>query len=706
MTKSRRLTKWAAAMAMALVATVVVAQQRTAPAGEPAGRIAAVVPEASVIRVGTRPARTDVAAKDTPVWWNDVVRTVGRGRARIQLDDQSVLTLGSNSTLRVVKHEAKSQQTALELGYGRIRCQVSKLLAARSSFELRTPTAVAGVVGTDFGADSSVAGETRFLCMEGTVRVRNADPRVAGEVDCGAGMTTVVRTGLPPTPPVPADPAQLERWKHINEPADPAFADSIPPVAEDAMRQPAFPWVSDASAFPTLRFGRVEISGSVRFRAEGWAWFETDAAEDSYALAHSTIRLGLGQRFERAEWRVEIAQPSLFGLPERAVGPGPQGQLGLGATYYLANGNSTTAASVFPSQAFVRWHAPDKRFTLGRFQFVDGLERIPSDRTLAWLKRMRIAHRLLGDFGWSAVGRSNDGAVFALDTQRTNFTLAAARPTRGVFQANGLGSLDAGWIYGAFTVATAAERAELRIFGLGFEDARLVTKTDNRPLALRSGADRFENLRIGTVGAHYIHAMPTTAGAVDLLLWGVAQFGDWGTQRHRASAAAVELGWQPQLPKLKPWLRAGFHVSSGDNDPTDDRHGTFYPVLPTPRVYARYPFYNTQNNSDLSLMLILRPSPKFTLRSEAHAVWLTSRRDLWYSGGGAYNRTAFGYQGRPSNGNRHLANVWDLSAEYRFTPHWNLNFYYARAWGRGVVKSIYPRGPGSNFGYAELVYQF
>ena len=73
-----------------------------------------------------------------------------------------------------------------------------------------------------------------------------------------------------------------------------------------------------------------------------------------------------------------------------------------------------------------------------------------------------------------------------------------------------------------------------------------------------------------------IHPLRDEAGPgpVDLLVWGVAQAGSWGTLSHRAGALALEIGWQPvRLPRLRPWIRGGYDYSTGDADPADDRHG-------------------------------------------------------------------------------------------------------------------------------------
>ena len=46
----------------------------------------------------------------------------------------------------------------------------------------------------------------------------------------------------------------------------------------------------------------------------------------------------------------------------------------------------------------------------------------------------------------------------------------------------------------------------------------------------------------------------------------------------------VEGGFQPRiLRRLKPWLRAGYYYGTGDNNPSDNKHGTFFQILPTAR---------------------------------------------------------------------------------------------------------------------------
>ena len=665
------------------------------------------MPAATVTRGFGKHAVKVEAVTGTPVVWQDTVQTGSTGRARILLDDQSVLSLGKDSRLRIVKHDARTQQTALDLSYGRIRCEVTKITRQGGGFELKTPTSVAGVIGTDFGADASIPGQTKYVCISGTVRIYTLDRQ--HYVDCAAGQTVTINAGEEPTPAAAATSFALERWQHVTQPGDPRFAETLqrgPNLAD---------WAPPRGSGPVtgaLQWHGLDISGNWRARMEAWNWFADGPFNNTYAIGHSIFRLDLGQRRNNFDWQVELSQPTVLGAPDNAIAPAPQGQLGFGGTYFAANGRSRNSAFIYPSKAFVRLHGfagnEHNQLMLGRFTFVDGMEVVSVNSTLAWLKEKRIAHRLIGDFGFSVTGRSVDGASLALNFGTANITLAGGRATRGVFQMDGLGELDVAWQYGAVTVPVlkGGNAGELRLFGAGYQDVRALDKTDNRPAALRPANDRFQDINLGTFGFDYLHALHTReAGIFDFMIWAAGQAGAWGAQQHRAGALAAEVGWQPPA-KWRPWLRAGYFVGSGDGNVADNKHETFFQMLPTPRIYARFPFYDMENNSDASGTLLLRPNAKLTLRSDVHALWLTSRKDLWYSGGGAFQPRTFGYTGRAGGGNRGLANLWDLSADYTVSKHWAVNFYYAHAWNKGAVRSSYPNATGADFGYIETVFKF
>lgn len=508
------------------------------------------------------------------------------------------------------------------------------------------------------------------------------------------------------TPPAGAKPTTARPVSTESQTASTAAQPTPAPPAATAPAAPA------AQTPKPIVWGGVTFAGSLRLRAESWGWFETPGFDDSYTFGAATLRLSAGQQREKFDWLVEGEFPALFNLPERAGAVAPQGQLGLGASYRAANGRQD--ASAILKQAFVRLKgfAGDRASSLraGRFEFADGAETTPTDATLAALKRDHLAHRLIGTFAFSHVGRSFDGLQYVRQTPRENLTFVAARPTEGVFQLRGMRELDVDFYYGAYTKPLNTRRlsSELRLFGLHYHDGRGALKTDNRAAAARR-ADT-DNIRLTTVGGHYIAAAKTDGGTFDALLWGAGQFGSWGVQAHRAGAVALEGGFQPAGPlaKWKTWVRAGYFRGTGDGDASDDRHTTFFQVLPTPRIYARFPFYNLMNTEDLFAQLKLRPHARVQLRSDVRYLRLSNARDLWYVGGGAFQEGSFGYVGRPSNGHRSLGALFDLSADITVTHRTTLTLYGAGVRGGRVPAAIYAGGPNptARFFYAELTQRF
>jgi Alginate export len=463
------------------------------------------------------------------------------------------------------------------------------------------------------------------------------------------------------------------------------------------------------SAPPKHKIGPFEVSINWRTRAEGWNWFQGPAGNSDYGLWNSLLRVGIGQTTEQVNWFAEFEQPSILGLPNDAVVAAPQGQLGLGANYYAANGNQSNNASIFLKQAYVDFkHLGPARLKIGRFEYFDGTEVKPKDPLLATVVQTRISSRLISNFTFAAVQRTFDGGQFSWNSGQNNLTLFGAKPTQGVFQVDGMDELNVQVYYGAYTHSfnPSPGAGRVRVFGLGYVDDRnSVLKTDNRPAPVR-GAD-LGKIEIGTYGGDYVQVVNTpNAGKFDFLVWGVFQSGSWGDLEQRSGAFVGELGWQPNVQHLGPWLSAGYSYGSGDGNPNDSRHGTFFQLLPTPRQYARFPFYNMMNNEDAYLTLNVKPASKLTLRSEAHALRLAKAADLWYSGGGAFQPKTFGYTGRPSNGFQGLGNVWDLSADYQLTRSLSTTLYYGHAWGKSVIAKIYPKDAAGQLIFLETNYHF
>jgi hypothetical protein len=167
-------------------------------ADQQAGQINALIPAA------TRNAQA-AKAKDA-LQWNDLLKTEQAGRMRASLTDGSILSLGSNSELRVVQHDATSQQTSLEVGYGKLRSRVVKVTQPNGKFEVKTPNAVIGVIGTDFFVGYE-PNKTTVICYTGVVTVtpignakivKNSGDNSENNITLNAGQMVVISDTIPP----------------------------------------------------------------------------------------------------------------------------------------------------------------------------------------------------------------------------------------------------------------------------------------------------------------------------------------------------------------------------------------------------------------------------------------------------------------------------------------------------------------------------
>jgi hypothetical protein len=469
-------------------------------------------------------------------------------------------------------------------------------------------------------------------------------------------------------------------------------------------------WANAQTPSGGATFGDTTITATLRSRGYVWDWFEPAGPyQNQYAYSGNLLRVNFSVKRGKTDLDAEIAAPFLLGLPDAAVAPAPQGALGLGANYYSANGNHSYTAMAFPKQLYVRHHFGSKASQSlqgGRFEFNDGSELAPKNPTLVAVKRDRVSQRLIGTFGFSDVGRSFDGFRYSLGHPSDDVTVVAAITTRGVFQTDGWGWNRVGFAYASYTKewGHGSHSADTRVFAIDYDDFRHILKTDNRPLAIRKGDT--DNIHLQTWGGHTLHAFATKSGTIDALGWAAFQTGSWGSETQRAYAFDLEGGFQPAiLPALKPWVRGGYTFGSGDGNPNDARHETFFQVLPTPRPYARFPFFNMMNTEDAFGAIILRPHAKVTVWSEYHALRLTNSGDLWYSGGGAFQPWTFGYTGRAVSGQRSLGNLYDTSVEYRANRHTTFTAYLGYAQGLSVMKQIYTAGKDGRFGYVELLFR-
>ena len=127
------------------------------------------------------------------------MNTQANARACVALDEGSVLNVGSDSSVKVTKHDAGAQQTDLEVAFGKMRSQAQKISKPGGKFEVHSSAGVAGVVGTDFYV-SSENNVMTVIVFDGLVKTCN----LAGVcVEVKPGQTTTVRDGDSSGPAAP-----------------------------------------------------------------------------------------------------------------------------------------------------------------------------------------------------------------------------------------------------------------------------------------------------------------------------------------------------------------------------------------------------------------------------------------------------------------------------------------------------------------------
>ena len=226
-----------------------------------------------------------------------------------------------------------------------------------------------------------------------------------------------------------------------------------------------------------------------------------------------------------------------------------------------------------------------------------------------------------------------------------------------------------------------------------------------------------------TIGAHTIYVYNDIGpGDIDFLLWGAYQWGNWGRGigthdsilDHDAYAVAVEAGYKFKKLPWQPWFRAGYFYGSGDDNPDDNDHETFFMMIPTLRPYSLTPTYNFMNTNYWFAQILLKPCKKILLRSDVHFVNLTEDEDFWYLGSGMTRPDKPSYATVSAHlpyGDDELLTMWDFSIFIKDLYNYKglkvgLDLYVSHIWGGDVVEDAFKAQDDMTFFYAELRFTF
>ena len=135
----------------------------------------------------------------------DIIMTVKRSRAKILLKDDSIISMGPESKLKIDSYTMNLRQrkrvSRLRMLAGKVRAVVTRKFHGKGSFfRISTPSAIVGVKGTDFIISSTKDGD-EIVAISGKVTVGSSKKGVRGEVVLKGGHGTRVKTGKAPSAP-------------------------------------------------------------------------------------------------------------------------------------------------------------------------------------------------------------------------------------------------------------------------------------------------------------------------------------------------------------------------------------------------------------------------------------------------------------------------------------------------------------------------
>jgi hypothetical protein len=170
-----------------------------------------------------RSGEVQPASVGMQVFSQDKIVTKPDARARVQMRDRNILNISPNSSITLEKYVAGGS-AEIKVDSGKLRSSVQKNSydGKNRSFSVKTPTAVAGVRGTDFltSFDPNTQ-QSQVVTFSGAVAVAALDPsgsdarNPAGQgpggsvVIVGPSQATTVVPGAPPSQPVTIDTRDL-----------------------------------------------------------------------------------------------------------------------------------------------------------------------------------------------------------------------------------------------------------------------------------------------------------------------------------------------------------------------------------------------------------------------------------------------------------------------------------------------------------------
>jgi hypothetical protein len=159
------------------------------------------------IKIKSGDGKSEIAKIGKKVFPGDQISSGKDSRAKIVMSDKNVINISPETVLviEVYQNDGKNKNVQLSILEGKVRAGVEqKYDGEKNRFNIKTPSAVAGVRGTDFLTSySSATKVSQVITFSGTVAVGTPGPngRIENPVFVKPGqMTSTSADGKPATP--------------------------------------------------------------------------------------------------------------------------------------------------------------------------------------------------------------------------------------------------------------------------------------------------------------------------------------------------------------------------------------------------------------------------------------------------------------------------------------------------------------------------
>jgi hypothetical protein len=177
---------------------------------KPIGKVVQLVGDVDITSMKT--GKRNVPDMNTTIYSDDKIRTGKQSLVTVLLNDGTKLFVKEVSVVNVAGLKLKNTDppTKIRMLTGKLRLIVKKTFK-KGSLILKTPTAIAGVRGTDFGVITT-QNETRVAVFEGEVEVANVRETILKSYVLKDREEVMVEKNSSPTPPRVMPSKVLSSW--------------------------------------------------------------------------------------------------------------------------------------------------------------------------------------------------------------------------------------------------------------------------------------------------------------------------------------------------------------------------------------------------------------------------------------------------------------------------------------------------------------